>query len=274
MSNEALRILVVGAHPDDADIRAGGIAALYRQAGHEVCFVSMTNGESGHQTLFGERLAAIRREEARASGAVVGLDYRVLAHRDGHLEMDLQKRLEVIRLIRQFRPDVVFTHRPCDYHPDHRYTSQMVCDAAYMVTVPAVAPDTPALSQNPVIMYLWDGFQRPYPFQPAVVVDIEPVLESVLSMLSCHRSQVFEWLPYNRGALDRMPQDPVQQRSWLRDWFLSELAPPADRYRDLLVETYGSKRGQQVRYIEAFELCEYGAPMPAEKRRELFPFLP
>jgi N-acetylglucosamine malate deacetylase 1 len=274
MTTGSLRVLVIGAHPDDAEVRAGGIAALYRQAGHEVCFVSVTNGESGHQTLHGERLAAIRREEAQAAGRVLGLEYRVLAHRDGHLEIDLAKRLEMIRLIREFRADLVFTHRPWDYHPDHRYTSQLVCDAAYMVTVPAVAPEAAYLSRNPVIMYLWDGFTRPYPFEPAVVVDIEPVVERVLDMLACHRSQVFDFLPFNRGELDQVPTDPHQQRSWLRDWWLNELVPPADKYRDQLITTYGPQRGRQVRWIEAFEWCEYGSPLTAENRFSLFPFLP
>lgn len=273
MPTAALRILVIGAHPDDADIRAGGVAALYRQAGHEVALVSVTNGESGHQTLYGERLAAIRREEVQAAGRVIGVEYRVLAHRDGHLEPDLEKRLELIRLIRRFRPDLVLTHRPCDYHPDHRYTAQLVCDAAYLLTVPAVAPEAPALSRDPVIMYLWDGFAKPYPFQPAVVVDIEPVVESVIDMLACHRSQVFDWLPYNRGELEQVPVDPTAQRAWLRKWYF-QLSVPAERYRDQLIATYGEDHGRRVKCVEAFELCEYGSPLTHANRRTLFPFLP
>jgi LmbE family N-acetylglucosaminyl deacetylase len=274
MNNTPLRLLVIGAHPDDCEIRAGGLATLYRQAGHQVCFVSVTNGESGHQSLHGERLAAIRRQEAAASGQVLGLEYRILGHRDGYLEPTLAARLELIRLIRQYRPDLVLTHRPCDYHPDHRYTSQLVCDAAYLLTVPAVAPEAPALSRDPVIMYLWDGFQRPYPFALTVVVDIEPVAESVLDMLVCHRSQMFDWLPYNRGEQDRVPADPREQRAWLREWYLEEVLPPADRYREALVATYGPERGRQVRMVEAFELCEYGSPLTPVRRRDLFFCLP
>lgn len=273
MAEPTLRILVIGAHPDDADIRAGGTAALYRQAGHEVLFVSVTNGESGHQTLYGPRLAATRREEAQAAGRVIGVQYRVLAHRDGHLEPGLQIRLELIRLIREFRPDLVLTHRPCDYHPDHRYTSQLVCDAAYLLTVPAVAPDTPALRRDPVIMYLWDGFTKPNPFQPEVLVDIEPVLESVVDMLACHRSQVFDWLPYNRGELHLVPAEPGAQRAWLRDWYVKQMAVPADRYRNGLLAAYGGEHGRRVQYVEAFELCEYGSPFTTADRRRIFPFL-
>jgi LmbE family N-acetylglucosaminyl deacetylase len=269
-----LRILVIGAHPDDCEYKAGGVAALYRGAGHDVCFVSVTNGQSGHQTNHGERLAAIRCEEAQASARVVGLEYRVLAHPDGLLQPTLEARYEMIRLIRGYQPDLIITHRPNDYHPDHRATSQLVCDAAYMVTVPAIAPDAPALARDPVILYMSDDFARPYPFSPTVAVNIEPVLESVVDMLACHQSQFFDWLPYNRGESERVPSDADQRRSWLRDWFLGIVAPLADKHRDLLVSTYGEVQGRQIRYIEAFETCEYGSPLSPETRRRLFPFLP
>jgi len=269
-----LRILVIGAHPDDCEYKAGGLAALYRQGGHEVCYVSVTNGQSGHQTRYGPPLAAERRAEAAAAGRVLGLDYRVLSYPDGTLQPTLEARAEIIRLIRQYDPDLVLTHRPNDYHPDHRITSLLVADASYLLTVPAVASDTPALARMPVIMYLSDDFQRPYPFCPSVVVDVEPVLESMVDMLACHRSQFFDWLPYNRGELDQVPGTADQQRRWLRDWFLGIVAPLADRYRDQIISAYGEDRGRRIRYIEAFETCEYGAPLTPALRTRLFPFLP
>ena len=221
----ALRMMVIGAHPDDCEYKAGGLAALYRQSGHDVCFVSVTNGQSGHQTRHGPQLAAERCEEAAASGRVLGLEYRVLSHPDGALQPTLEARDEIIRLIRQVDPDLVLTHRPNDYHPDHRITSLLVADASYLLTVPAIASDAPALARMPVIMYLSDDFQRPYPFSPSVVVDVEPVLESIVDMLACHRSQFFDWLPYNRGELDQVPSSPDQQRQWLRNWFWPSSRP-------------------------------------------------
>ena len=273
-TDRPLRLLVIGAHPDDCEYKAGGLAALYRQAGHDVCFVSVTNGQSGHQTRYGPGLAAERREEAAASGRVLGLEYCVLAHIDGALQPTLEARCEIIRLIRRYDPDLVLTHRPNDYHPDHRITSLLVADASYLLTVPAIAPDAPALSRMPVIMYLSDEFQRPYPFSPSVVVDVEPVLESIVEMLACHRSQFFDWLPYNRGELDRMPSEPDQQRQWLRDWYLSLIEPLANRYREQIIAAYGAARGRQIRYIEAFETCEYGVPLTLGLQQRLFPFLP
>ena len=177
MSDTPLRLLIIGAHPDDADYSAGGLAALYRQGGHVVKMISMTNGCAGHHQAAGPELVRRRRLEAAAAGQVIGATYDVLDHPDGELLPNLENRHSVIRLIRSFKPDLVLTHRPNDYHPDHRYTSQLVQDAAYMVTVPAVVPDTPHLLRDPVICYLPDDFQKPYPLVPSVVVDVGPVVD-------------------------------------------------------------------------------------------------
>src|SRR5882672_1812600 len=205
MPDSPLRLLIIGAPPDDADYHAGGTAVLYRAAGHTVKMVSLTNGDAGHQSLRGAELARRRRAEAQAAGAVIGATYEVFDNHDGQLLPTLENRRQVIRLVRSFRPDLVLTHRPNDYHPDHRYTSQLVQDAAYMVTVPAIAPDTPHLAANPVIAYLPDDFAKPYPFTPSVVLDVGKVVERIVDMLHCHTSQFYEWLPYNMGVADRMP---------------------------------------------------------------------
>ncbi|MFL5244527.1 MAG: PIG-L deacetylase family protein [Gemmataceae bacterium] len=270
MADEKLRLLIIGAHPDDADYHAGGLAALYRAAGHVVKMVSMTDGSAGHQTLRGSELAKRRKAEAAASGAVIGASYDVYDNPDGGLFPSLEVRSQVIRLIRMFRPDLVLTHRPNDYHPDHRYTSMLVQDAAYLVTVPAVVPDTPHLSRDPVIAYLPDHFQKPYPFQPAVVVDVGDVFDEIVAMLHCHTSQFYEWLPFNQG--NQVPSGDDERRHWLAAAVRARLEKLADRYRALLVKTYGPKRGQEIRTIEAFEACEYGAPLDEAAIRLLFPF--
>ena len=267
------RLLIIGAHPDDADYAAGGTAALYRAAGHVVQMVSLTNGDAGHQTLRGPELARRRQAEATAAGAVIGAEYAVLDNHDGELLPTLENRRQVIRLIRSFRPDLVLTHRPNDYHPDHRYTSQLVQDAAYMVTVPAVAPDTPHLARDPVIAYLPDDFQKPYPLQPAVVVDVGDVVERIVDMLHCHTSQFYEWLPYNGGYTDQVPADDAGRRALLARHTRDRLRRRADRYRDDLRRLYGADRGGRVEAAEAFEACEYGAPLDDAARRRLFPFV-
>ena len=215
MAIEPLRLLIIGAHPDDADYHAGGLAALYRAAGHVVKMVSLTNGAAGHHLERGPQLARRRRAEAAAAGAMIGASYDVLDNPDGELVPCLDNRRLVIRLIRSFRPDLVLTHRPNDYHPDHRYTSTLVCDAAYMVTVPSIVPDVPHLCANPVIAYLPDNFEKPYPLQPAVGVEVGPVFDRIADMLHCHESQFYEWLPYNGGYLDQVPPDGAARRKWL-----------------------------------------------------------
>jgi LmbE family N-acetylglucosaminyl deacetylase len=271
---DSLRILVIGAHPDDADIKAGGTASIWRRLGHHVHLVSVTDGGAGHQTLRGAPLAERRRAEARASGAVIGATYTVLEFPDAGLMPTLEARHRLIRLIRTERPDLILTHRPSDYHPDHRYTSMLVQDAAYLVTVPAVCPDVPHLERDPVIAYFSDDFKKPVAFSPDVVIDIGDDIERMIDMLHCHASQFYEWLPFNSGQAGAVPADDTARRHWLGDRIRRRIRPLADRFRSQLLRTYGPERGRAVEYVEAFEVSELGAPLTAAARARLFPFLP
>src|SRR5437016_10343527 len=185
-SSRSATILAIGAHPDDCDFGAGGLASLCVRAGYRVHFVAATNGDAGHYEMGGAPLARRRRAEAQAAAAVIGIDYTVLDNHDGELELSLANRHTIVRVIREIGPDLILTHRPNDYHPDHRYTAQLVQDAAYMVTVPSVAPEVRHLDRNPVIAYLPDNFQRPYPLTPTVAVDVGPVFDQIVDMLHCH----------------------------------------------------------------------------------------
>lgn len=268
------RLLVVGAHPDDCDGKAGGLAALYSQLGFPVRFVSLTNGATGHHEIGGVELARRRFAETQAAAAVIGIEYHVLDNHTGELEPSVANRKQVIRLMREFGPDLVLTHRPWDYHPDHRYTGMLVQDASYIVTVPNMCPLTQHLQHTPVIMYLSDPFRKPIPLEPDVVVDIDPVIEAKLDMLHCHASQMYEWLPYNRGTLDQVPAEDSDRRAWMAEQRLQGFAGTAEGYRRQLVDTYGAEHGKAVQYAEAFETCEYGAQLTWERRTRLFPFLP
>ena len=272
MSKKQINVLVFGAHPDDCDIKAGGVAALYVQQGHRVKFVSVTNGDAGHHEMGGGPLAQRRYAEAQAAAEVIGIEYELLDNHDGELMPTLENRYKIIRTIREFRPDLIMTHRPNDYHPDHRYTSTLVQDAAYMVTVPNICALTPDLRENPVIVYLSDGFMKPYPFTPDVVVGIDAVVEQKIDMLHCHVSQFYEWLPYNGGTLDAVPTGESARRAWLAERLLNRFRDTAEKYRDLLITLYGEEAGTQVKYAEAFEGCEYGSSLTAENIPTLFPF--
>jgi LmbE family N-acetylglucosaminyl deacetylase len=266
--------MVIGAHPDDADIKAGGTAAKWCALGYVVRLVSLTNGQAGHQTQYGPELARRRRAEAQAAAAVIGATYEVLECPDGELDDRLEYRHRVIRLIRTFRPDLILTHRSTDYHPDHRCTGLLVQDASYLLTVPGICPEAPHLPQSPVILYFSDAFTKPCRFEPHLVVDIDAEFDRLVDMLHCHESQFYEWLPSNAGYLDQVPAGTAERRRWLAERIGRRLRPLVDRYRDLVVRTYGPKRGRQIGYIEAYEVSEYGAPLDEAARTRLFPFLP
>lgn len=272
MAKKQIRVIVFGAHPDDCDIKAGGAAALYVQQGHRVKFVSVTNGDAGHHEMGGGSLAQRRYAEAQAAAEIIGIEYELLDNHDGELMPTLENRYKIIRAIRDFRPDVIMTHRPNDYHPDHRYTSTLVQDAAYMVTVPNICALTPHLETNPVIVYLSDSFMKPYPFTPDVVVGIDAVVEQKVDMLHCHTSQFYEWLPYNSGTLDAVPTGGAVRRAWLAQRLLNRFRDTANQYRGLLTALYGVETGMQIKYAEAFEGSEYGSSLTTENIPILFPF--
>lgn len=272
--SDQLRILAIGAHPDDCDLKAGGVAIMYAQMGHKVLFVSVTNGDAGHQEMGGASLAKRRREEARRAGEVAGIDYVVLDNHDGELEVNLHNRRQIIRLIREFQPDLIMTHRPNDYHPDHRYTSQLVQDAAFMVTVPNIVSEAPHLEVNPVIVYFGDRFQKPNPFTPDVVIDIGPVMDHKVRMLHQHTSQFYEWLPYNGRYLDEVPEGEEERIAWLTTKMQQRFALPDDpSYRSALEEWYPPEQAAGAQYVEAFEGWEYGSPLTRELIPKLFPML-
>lgn len=259
----AARILVIGAHPDDAEVKAAGTAALWVRAGVKVTFVSVTDGSAGHHEMNPAKLAERRRKEATAAAEVLGVQSEILGYPDGRLETTLAARLDVVRLIRRHEPDLVLTHRPNDYHPDHRYTSQLVQDAAYVVTVPNIAAETPYLKSNPVFGYLSDTFTKPAPFSADVVVVIDEVVDRVLAALDCHVSQFYEWLPFNMGILKTVPADPVERKQLLEQWYRNAYARRASEFAN-------SAAGGQI--VEAFEISEYGSPLTEAMRDKLFPF--
>jgi LmbE family N-acetylglucosaminyl deacetylase len=270
--DHSLKLLVIGAHPDDAEYSAGGLAALYRKHGHSVRFLSMTNGSAGHHQTWGQSLVERRREESRRAAEPLRIESEVWENEDGQLVADLDRRANVIRAIRTYRPDLVLTHRPNDYHPDHRATSLLVQDAAYLLTVPAICPDVPHLPRDPVIAYLADDFQRPYRFEPNVVVDIASVWEEKISMLDAHASQFYEWLPTNMGRFADVPKTLDDRRAWLDATIRGLTGRLVDRHRAAIVARYGEQRGTEIDLIEAFEGCEYGSPLDAAAIERLFTF--
>jgi LmbE family N-acetylglucosaminyl deacetylase len=268
--NDKLHIIIIGAHPDDPD-KVGGTAYKWAQLGHDVLMVSLTNGDAGHQSIPAKKLAKIRREEARKAGEVIGVRYITLDNHDGQLMPTYKNRLQVIRLIREQKADLVIFPRPYDYHPDHRYTGTLVLDAAYMVTVPTIAPEVPHLAKNPVFLFMSDGFIHPEPFKAEVCIDIDDVIEKKIDMYHQHTSQMYEWLPYNRGELDKVPATEAERRAWLGN--TRKGGSLADPYREKLIEQYGEEKGSKIKYCEAFQDSGYGTRLTSDNLKRYFPFI-
>lgn len=267
---EPVRVIVIGAHPDDCESRAGGVAAQWAEMGNLVKFVSVTNGDAGHQEKGGGALAKIRRAEAMEAGRILGVEYEILDNHDGELLPTLEARKEIIRLIREWKADVVISHRTNDYHPDHRYTGMLVQDAAYMVIVPNIVPDVPPLKTNPVFLYMQDGFQKPNPFEPDIAVSIEKTFDKKIRSLAAHESQVFEWLPWTSGRLEEIPADKEARLEYLSRRYEREITPAI---RQLLIDWYGEDAGNSIDKTEAFEICEFGRHPDKEEILRLFPML-
>jgi LmbE family N-acetylglucosaminyl deacetylase len=270
MEGRKLNIIIIGAHPDDPD-KVGGTAFKWAQGGHNVLMVSLTNGDAGHQSIGAKELAKIRREEARKAGEVIGVKYITLDNHDGQLMPTYENRLQVIKLIRDHKADIVIFPRPYDYHPDHRYTGVLVLDAAYMVTVPTILPRVPHLAKNPMFLFMSDGFIHPEAFKADLCVDIDDVIEKKIDMYHQHKSQVYEWLPFNRGGLDQVPATDSERRIWLGQ--TRKGGSNADPYRAKLVDQFGTDKGNKIQYCEAFQDSGYGARLTADNMFLYFPFL-
>ena len=259
MSEKPLRLLVLGAHPDDAEYHAGGLAKVYRELGSVVRMIALTDGSAGHHWRSPATLGQIRRAEAAAAGRVIGATYETWDIPDGQLMPTLEVRQRVIREIRTFAPDLVLTHRTCDYHPDHRAVGQLVQDASYLVTVPNVLGEVPALRKDPVVACMADIFSKPNRMAPDVVLDVTDRLDTILAMLACHRSQVFEWLPYEGGVLDEVPADDMDKPAWLRGWYLEQMRRRVEWFRPELIAAYGPQRGAEIEAVEVYEISEYAS---------------
>ena len=290
---EQLRVLVIGAHPDDNDFKCGGIALKYIKAGHRVRFLSVADGSGGHHEMTTEETAIRRKKETEEVARITGIEYDVWDIPDCCVVATLENRMRMIRYIREYNPDIIFTHRTNDYPADHRNVALLVQDAAYLLIVPNFCPEAPAMEKNPVIMYTSDRFMIP-PFVPDVVIPTDDVIDKKFEMMHCHVSQVYEWLPFTNGKLDRVPEGEKERFEWLRGprvprngkvLKLKDLSIPLDhnhteyreaadavRYRKKLAERYGKKVAKQTLFAEAFQASEYGAKLTKDNIDRLFPF--
>ena len=266
-----LRIIAFGAHPDDAELKASGVAALWAAQGHKVKFVAMTNGDVGHFASAGGPLAKRRKAEVAECARILGIENEVMDVHDGELVPSLENRKAVSRLIREWQADIVMGHRPYDYHPDHRYTGVLLDDSAVVVVAPFFVPDTPATPRNPVYMYYSDNFQDPKPFNPTIVVGIDEMADKKWRCVSAMPSQFGDKDSWQGRTLPNVPEGDREREAFLLDIVKKRNMAVADQYRDRLVAQYGKERGQAVKYAEAFQLSQYGRQPTADEIKQMFP---
>ena len=271
-SGEKLHIIVFGAHPDDSELKVGGMAAKWAAQGHLVKFVSVTNGDIGHATMAGGPLAKRRTDEVAKAAEILGITSQVLDIHDGELMPTLENRKIFVRLIREWNADIVIGHRPNDYHPDHRYTGILMQDAAFMVTVTHYCPDVPELTKNPVFLYMSDGFQKPNPFDPAIIVPIDDVFQQKVNAIWTLESQIESlWATGNFEYIVPVPKEGAEREKRFQqttEWLSKRDQSVANRYRAKIVELYGADKN--IEHAEAFEMCEYGRQPGIEELKKMF----
>lgn len=206
------RIVSIHAHPDDAEILAGGTLALLADLGHEITVVTMTPGDCGSAEFGAEEVADIRRNEARNAAAMIGAKYLCAEFRDLAIFNDDPSRRRVCEIIRRVQPELVLTASPIDYHCDHEATSALVRDACFAASAPNYASGSedpaPPLHAIPHLYFMdsVDGRDRDgRTQQPDFYVDITSLFDKKKAMLAQHVSQR-NWLKKQHGIEDYLEQ--------------------------------------------------------------------
>lgn len=198
-----MRVLAVAAHPDDLEQLCGGTLARFAAEGHTVTMCHVSRGDRGSFVHTMEEIAAIRHQEAKAAASIIGAAHVTLGLSDGEVNSaDPRQKDLAIDVIRRARPDVLITHHPSDYMPDHVETGKLFEEASFVATLPLYATTEPVHSIVPAAYYM--DTLAGLGFQPTEYVDISDVIATKLASLSAHVSQV-EWLR-DHDAVDVIEQ--------------------------------------------------------------------
>jgi N-acetylglucosamine malate deacetylase 1 len=193
-----MRVLAVGAHPDDLEILCGGTLARYSEEGHDVVMCHATKGDRGSFEYTSEEISRIRNDEARRAAEIAGAQHISLGLSDGEVNAaDPSQRRIVVDLVRDARPDVIITHSPGDYMADHNEISKLVFDASFLSSLPLLETDKPA---HPVVapIYFMETVSG-LGFTPTEFVDVTQTIETKVQMLEAHESQL-RWLREHDGV--------------------------------------------------------------------------
>ena len=267
------RVMVIGAHPDDADIDCGCTAAKLIKKGARVRFVAVCNGNIGHHIYDRTKTAAVRRQETLNAAKVWGLDsYDIYGYEDAGVPYDIPTRELIARRIQEFEPDIIITHRDCDYHVDHRTVGMHVKDCGYMLGCPHWIKGSKALRRRPLILLMRDDFTVPRTIRPDILVDCDPFIEKWCDALDCQVSQFYEWLPWDKGteaevaAIGDRSKNIAGRNAYLRKYWAGRKERDAERFAAVWRVQYPGKALPKM--VEVYEISEYGRP-PIEDDFEL-----
>jgi Uncharacterized proteins, LmbE homologs len=184
-----MNIICIAAHPDDTELLCAGTLIRYAQEGHQVTIAVFTNGNMGDAVIKPDVLGPTREKEARAAAELIGAKFIWGGVTDEHVFPNEEQRRLMIDILREADPDVIFTHAPTDYHPDHRYVSQLVFDSYFQKGLPFIpGQQLPACRFGKAQLYYMDTICGIH-FTPTEYVDITDVFEMKKQMLLCHKSQ-------------------------------------------------------------------------------------
>lgn len=256
------RVMVIGAHPDDADIICGATTVRLVERGFKVKFVSVTDGSMGHHILSPAEIAKVRRAETEEAARRFGLDgYDIYGYPDCGLYPSDDVRRLVARKIREYEPDFIFTHRTNDYHADHRATGQAVMDAGYLLGVPHWCEEAKPMRLRPVVLYMCDLFTYPRELKPDVMFDVDAYMDRWCDGLDAQVSQFYDWLPWDKGTTGEVKalgdrSDIEKRNAYLRKYWAFRKVADAERFADAWRERYPGRR--VPKYMETYEISEYG----------------
>ena len=220
------RVLLFCAHPDDAELCAGGTIIKFIDKGYDVRIIVMTNGNVGINDSDVKTADSIRKYELLKAEEFLKCEIKCLNINDGEVIPSLEYRKLVINEIRKYKPDIIMTHRSNDYHPDHRYTSILVQDSLVLICSSNYCPGFKSLTYTPITLFFWDRFTKPNAFTSDIVVDISKEFEGKIKALSFHQSQFADY-----DVCKKTLEDINKQMKSVID--------------------------SNHKYIELFEVCEY-----------------
>jgi len=193
-----MRVMAIGAHPDDLEILCGGTLARYVAEGHSVVMCHIARGDRGSYEHTREEIAAIRDDEARAAADVIGADYLALSVPDGEIDASSPEQRELVtEAIRRARPDFVLAHAPNDYMTDHVEASRLALDTSFLATLPLFETASAHLPEPPALAYMETVTGND--FVPTEFVDISDFMAAKLEALDQHQSQL-RWLADHDGV--------------------------------------------------------------------------